>query len=115
MYYRIARRSIDELIPRAVLAIPDGSFTYTDDLAAYHTLGRLRYQHYSVNHSVREYQRWDDYQGIPINVHINTIEGYNNLIRQKLKSHTKRTVRSIDLVLDEVMYRKSGGSLFDPV
>jgi hypothetical protein len=115
MYYRVNSRSINDLITPAVWHIPDGSFTYTDDWPPYHELGRLHYQHYSVNHSIGEYERWDDYDGVPIHVHVNTIEGYNNLIRQKLKSHTKRTFNHIDLVLDEVMYRKSGLSLFDPI
>jgi IS1 family transposase len=115
MYYIVNSRSINDLITPAVWQIPDGSFTYTDDWPPYHELGRLHYQHYSVNHSIGEYERWDDYDGVPIHVHVNTIEGYNNLIRQKLKSHTKRTFNHIDLVLDEVMYRKSGLSLFDPI
>jgi ISXO2-like transposase domain len=115
VYYRVASRSSLDLVSPAVIAIPDGSFTYTDEHRSYLVLDQLHYQHYSVNHSAGEYARWDDYHGVPIHVHINTIEGYNNLIRQKLKSHTKRTIRHIDLVLDEVMYRKSGRSLFDPI
>jgi ISXO2-like transposase domain len=115
MYYRVATRSHEDLVAPVVLLVPDGSFTYTDELRSYMILGRLRYHHYSVNHSADEYARWDDYNGVPLHVHINTLEGYNNLVRQKLKYHTKRTSADVDLVLDEVMYRKCGRSLFDPI
>src|SRR5690348_15490577 len=44
-YYRVEARSTVELVATAVLAIPDGSFAYADDLPAYNELGRLHY-HY---------------------------------------------------------------------
>lgn len=115
IYYRVVDRSIDSLIPPIALSIGFGSFIYTDDWRSYLTLDNLPYHHYSVNHSDDEYERWDVYDHVPIHVHTNTIEGLNHLVRAKLKIHTRRTFEHIDLVLDEVMYRKTGRSLFDPI
>ena len=56
IYFRIPDRSALSLIRPVVAAVPDGSFTYTDDWSAYNSLRVLPYHHHSVNHSAGEYQ-----------------------------------------------------------
>lgn len=115
IYYRVDDRSIDSLIPPIVLSIPNGSLVYTDEWPSYVTLGSLPFLHRSVNHSHDEYERWDNIGNFQVHVHINTLEGLNHAVRAKLKNHTSRSIEHIDLVLDEIMYRNAGRSLFDPL
>lgn len=117
MLYRIAGRSVEELIPPLVAAIPPGSFIYTDDLPTYHRLSTVEgpYYHRSVNHSEGEYARDEDIgEDEPIHVHENTMESLFKYIRGKLKFYARHTFSMIDLMCKEVMYRKSGRDLFRP-
>jgi hypothetical protein len=115
IYFRIPARSAMVLIPPIIIAVPDGSFVYTDDWSSYNSLADLPYYHHSVNHSAGEYQRWDQVGNFWLNVHINTLEGVNGVVRRKFHNKQNITFERIDMYLDEVMYRRSGRSLFDPI
>lgn len=115
IYFRIPDRSALSMIPSIIVAIPNGSFVYTDDWASYNSLVSLPYHHHSVNHSAGEYQRWDQVGIFWLNVHINTLEGVNGDVRRKFHNKQTITFERIDMYLDEVMYRRSGRSLFDPI
>ena len=114
-YYRCDDRSNRSLVPPIVNSVPDGSFVYSDDWKGYNDLVNWNYHRYSVNHSAHEYVRVENIGGTSISVHINTIEGYNTWVRAKLRNRSKRTRERVDMMLDEIMYRKSGRSLFAPV
>ncbi len=115
IYYRIADRSNNSLVPPIVDSIPDGSFVYSDTWNGYNDLSYWNYHHFSVNHSAGEYVRIEHLGNFDIVVHINTIEGYNTWVRAKLRNRSKRTSERVDIMLNEIMYRKSGRSLFDPI
>lgn len=115
IYFRIPDRSAMTLIPPVIAAVPNGSFVYTDDWPSYNSLESLPYYHHSVNHSAGEYQRWDQVGNFWLNVHINTLEGVNGIVRRKFHNKQNITFDRIDMYLDEVMYRRSGRSLFDPI
>ena len=114
-YYRIPNRSGAQLVPPIVNSVPDGSFVYSDEWKGYNDLVNWNYHRFSVNHSAGEYVREENLGGFRISVHINTIEGFNTWVRAKLRNRKKRTRERVDIMLDEIMYRKSGRSLFDPI
>ncbi len=114
-YYRCADRSNASLVPPLVESIPDGSFVYSDTWNGYNDLVNWNYHHFTVNHSIGEYVRVEHLGIFDIVVHINTIEGYNTWVRAKLRNRSKRTSERVDTILDEIMYRKSGRSLFSPI
>jgi hypothetical protein len=115
IYFRIPDRSSMSLIPPIIVAVPNGAFVYTDDWPSYNTLVDLPFYHHSVNHSAHEYQRWDQVGNFWLDVHINTLEGVNGVVRRKFHNKQNITFERIDMYLDEVMYRRSGRSLFDPI
>lgn len=113
-YFRVEDRSADSLVPPIVHYVPRGDFVYTDDWRAYRKLRNYPFYHFTVNHSAHEYARVEHVGPIEVNVHINNLEGLNAWVRAKLRNRSKRTLERLDLVLDEIMYRKSGRSLFAP-
>jgi ISXO2-like transposase domain len=115
IYFRIPDRSALTMIPPIIAGVPNGSFVYTDDWSSYSSLVGLPYYHHSVNHSAGEYQRWDQVGNFWLNVHINTLEGVNGVVRLKFHNKQNITFQRIDMYLDEIMYRRSGRSLFDPI
>lgn len=112
--HRLENRTRPQMVPPIQLRVPAGSVIFTDEHRSYGNIRTLGYHHATVNHSDHEYQRWGIVAGLQRNIHINTCEGVNNLIRRRLSFKTRRTLDYIDLILSEVMYRKSGRSLFDP-
>ena len=114
VYYRVENRSSESLLPPITQRLPFGVFVYTDDWPAYRPLDEMMFLHYSVNHSAGEYARHEMVEGVPINVHINTIEGYNTWVRAKLRNRPRRTIQRLDVTLDEITYRCSGRSSFAP-
>jgi len=114
-YYRLPSRGGASLVPPIVTAVPDGAFVYSDDWSGYNDLINWNYHRYSVNHTAKEYSRVEHIGPFDITVHINTIEGYNTWVRSKLRNRKKRTTERVDIMLDEMMYRKSGRSLFAPI
>lgn len=115
LFFRVPDRSALSLIPPIIVAVPNGSFVYTDDWSAYRSLVALPYHHHSVNHSAGEYQRWDQVGNFWLDVHINTLEGVNGDVRRKFHNKQNITYQRIDMYLEEVVYRRSGRSLFDPI
>jgi transposase-like protein len=112
--HRILNRSRPSMVPPIQQRVPAHSVVFTDEHASYGNLGHIGYHHASVNHSQGEYQRWGVVAGVNRNIHINGCEGINSLIRRWLTYKSRRTIDNLDLVLSEIMYRKSGRSLFDP-
>ena len=115
MYYKVEDRSAYSLLPPIVIAVPRGSFVYTDEWHSYNNLHLVGFHHHHVNHSADEYQRWDQVGPIWLDVHINTLEGYNRVCRAKFRNKQRISVERLDLYLSEVVYRKSGRSLFSPI
>jgi transposase-like protein len=111
---RVPDRSAASLVPTITALVPQGSFIFTDDWAAYNTLRHHGYIHRTVNHSQGEYQREERILGERHSIHNNTCEGVNSLVRRRLAYRSRRTLHYLDLILSEIIYRKSGRSLFDP-
>jgi transposase-like protein len=111
---RVADRSAASLIPTITALVPQGSFIFTDNWAAYNSLRHHGYIHRTVNHSQGEYQREERILGKRRSIHNNTCEGINSLVRRRLAYRSRRTLDYLDLILSELVYRKSGRSLFDP-
>jgi transposase-like protein len=111
---RVPDRSAASLIPTLTALVPQGSFIFTDDWAAYNGLRRHGYIHRTVNHSQGEYQREERILGERHSVHNNTCEGVNSLLRRRLAYRSRRTLHYLDLILSETIYRMSGRPLFDP-
>ena len=103
IYFRIPDRSAMSMIPPIIVAVPTGSFVYTDDWPSYNSLADLPFYHHSVNHSAGEYQRWDQVGNFWLNVHINTLEGVNGDVRRKFHNKQNITYERIDMYLDEIM------------
>lgn len=117
LLYRVSDRSTRSLIQPIVNNVPRGSFIYSDEWTVYRALERQNlgpFVHLSVCHSKGEYQRTENVGGENLNVHINTLEGINAVIRRALRNKSRRNKERIDLVLGEIMYRQSGRSLFAP-
>src|SRR3569623_1700670 len=113
--HRLADRTIETMIPPLRRLIPNGSIIFTDEHKSYNRLDNYSYGHFSVNHSAGEYQRFEDIcPGWRLNVHINTMEGINSLIRRRLSSRARRDINRLDLILAEIAYRLSDRSLFAP-
>jgi hypothetical protein len=112
--YTIRDRSRASLLPPILNNIPHGSWIYSDDWVSYRTLGTHPYVHFSVNHSKKEYSRWQSWGVETVNVHINTLEGVNREIRRRFSNKSSRTSERVDLILAEIMYRRSNRSLFYP-
>jgi len=112
---RVPDRRIESLIPLITEKVPLRSFIYSDELATYHRLTRLGYQHHTTNHSRNEYKRDVRIRGGRIlNVHSNTMEGYFCLLRGRFRYRSRRNDERIDMVLAEEMWRRSGQDLLDP-
>lgn len=110
----IPNRSRPQMVPPIQARVPANSVVFTDEHKSYGNLRHLGYHHASVNHSQNQYQRWANVAGRNRNIHINGCEGINSMIRRRLTYKTRRTLNYIDLILSEIIYRKSGRSLFDP-
>lgn len=115
VYYRVEDRSNESLVPPIVQRVPPGSFVYTDEWNGYSTLRDHPYHRFTVNHSAGEYARLEQVGPVQINVHINNMEGFNTWVRSKLRNRARRTIERLDTFLDEIMYRRSGRSLFAPI
>ena len=111
---RVPDRSAASLIPTITALVPQGSFVFTDDWASYNSLRFHGYIHRTVNHSQGEYRREERILGERHVIHNNTCEGVNSLVRRRLAYRSRRTLNYLDLILSEIIYRKSGRSLFDP-
>lgn len=115
LLYRLPNRSAAVMIPPVLNHVPLHSFVYSDEHASYFQLRDHNYEHYTVNHSAGEYERDEDVGGGEIiHVHINSMEGIFSLVRRRLAYKSRRNVNRIDIILQEIMYRRSGRSLFDP-
>ena len=118
--YRVQDRSINSLIPSILYYVPKKRVhctVFTDDFVTYKRLGKSESHvyHFSVNHSKKEYSRIDFVPGIGwANVNINSCEGLHTQVRGKLRFFSRRKLETVDLILDEVVYRRSGESLFFP-
>ena len=113
--YMVEDRSTESLIPPILASIPVGNFIYTDEWRSYSELDRRPFLHFSVNHSAGEYARDEQLFGLTLHVHINSLEGINNFIRSRLKAKSRRNLDRIELILSEIMYRKSCRSLYQPI
>lgn len=111
---RVPDRSAASLVPTLTALVPEGSFIFTDDWAAYNNLRHRGYIHRTVNHSQGEYQREERILGERHSVHNNTCEGVNSHLRRRLAYRSRRTLHYLDLILSETIYRMSGRDLFDP-
>lgn len=114
LYIPVENRSADVLQSLIYTHIPASSLVFSDDWAAYRTIGRLGYRHYSVNHSTKEYSRDEEIDGQTVKVHINTLEGMNRVVRQRFANKSTRNMERLDLILGELMYRYSGRGLSYP-
>ena len=112
--HRIPDRSRPSMVPPIQVRVPANSVVFSDEHGSYGNLRHLGYHHATVNHSQGEYQRAGVVAGVMRSIHINGCEGVNSLIRRRLSYKSRRTLEYLDLVLSEIMYRKSGRSLFDP-
>lgn len=112
--HRIPNRARPSMVPPIQLRVPANSIVYTDEHASYGNVGHIGYRHATVNHNQGEYQRWGVVAGLMRNIHINGCEGINSMIRRRLTYKSRRTIAYLDLILSEIMYRKSRRSLFDP-
>jgi len=118
MMYRVPNRNTQSLIPPIVQRVPAGAFIFSDELSTYFALEDPNYAfyHLTVNHSRDEYSRIDNIPGVGnVQVHTNTIEGVWSVLRSRLKYRTKKNLERVDMYLDELMYRRSGRSLFTPI
>ena len=116
--YRVPSRSNQSLIPPITQHVPAGAFIFSDELTTYFALEDPNYcfYHLTVNHSNGEYSRTDNIPGVGnIQVHTNTIEGAWSVLRSRLRYRTRKNLERVDMYLDELMYRRSGRSLFDPI
>ena len=111
---RVVDRSGASLVPNITTLVPAGNYVFTDDWASYRILPHHGYVHRTVNHSAGEYQREETIGGVRRNIHNNTCEGVNSLVRRRLAYRSRRTLDYLDLILSEIVYRMSGRSLFDP-
>ena len=115
--YRIPSRKWQDMIPPITFAIPPGSCICTDEHKSYGVSDSrmLPYEHYSVNHSAKEFKRDEESPTFgPISAHCNTCEGINSETRGLLRFKSGRELNNLDLNVEEVNYRHSGNSLFDP-
>ena len=85
---------------------------YTNKWRSYRPLRSHEYIHFSVNHSKLEYAHKEQFGEQILNVHINTMEGVNHEIRQRFSNKSSRNTERMDLILNEIMYRRSGRSLY---
>ena len=83
LYIPVENRSADILQALIKSNIPASSIVFSDDWAAYRTIGKQGYRHHSVNHSAKEYSRDEEIDGQTFKVHINTLEGMNRVVRQR--------------------------------
>ena len=110
----VSNRSAEVMISIITRMIPLGSLIFTDDWGAYQPLRRSGFQHHSVNHSAGEYSRSVTIQRKDVEVSINSLEGLHRSLRQRVMNKSRRNVDRIDLILREVIYRRSGRSLWQP-
>ena len=82
--HRLDKRSRPQMVPPIQRLVPATSVVLTDEHKSYGNLGTIGYHHATVNHSAGEYQRWAIVAGLRRNIHINTCEGVNGLIRRRL-------------------------------
>lgn len=115
LLYRVPDRSTQSLAPPILGAIPEGSLIYSDELKSYNELDRHTYEHYTVNHSRGEYQRTEHAaSGGVVSVHINTLEGVWTIVKSRLRYRARRDLARLDLILDELVYRRSTANLTFP-
>ena len=112
--YRIPDRSGESLTAPILEKVPEKSIIYSDDWQGYGELSKHNYIRQTVVHSRGEYRRNTVIKNKPVSVHINTLEGINHVIRQRLSNKSRRNAERIYLILAEITYRRSGGSLFWP-
>lgn len=114
LFIPVANRSAAVLLPLVQDSIPPHSLVFSDEWASYRQLNNLDYRHHHVNHSAKEYSRDEEIDGEIVKVHINTLEGMNRVVRQRFANKSTRVISRVDLILDEIVYRYSGRSLFHP-
>lgn len=110
----VPNRSSEVLIPILMRMLPPGSLIFSDDWGAYQPLKRRGFRHHTVNHSAGEYSRSATIQGEEVDVSINSLEGLHRALRQRLMNKSRRNVDRVDMILSEVIYRRSGRSLWQP-
>lgn len=110
----VPKRNKRTLVGNIEKYIPQDSLICTDEWGAYNNINENGYSHRSVNHSKKEYSRIDIIDGKEITITINACEGIHRSIRQRFANKTNRKKERIDLILGEIMYRKSGRNLYTP-
>ena len=112
--YMVNDRSRKSLLPPILEKIPAGSWIYSDEWKSYNGIDKHPYVHLTVNHSQKEYARTEEVGGRIVNIHINTLEGINREIRRRFANKSNRNFERMDLVLVEIMYRRSSNNLYFP-
>ena len=95
MLPNVQQRTIQPIITATVAP---GSLIYTDEYDIYHRLTDWGYDHKSVNHSVGEYARDEDGDGVH-EIHVNTLEGFWSLLRSWLRPHRGISQEKLPLYL----------------
>lgn len=107
-------RTTNSIVPTIQRLVPKGSYVYSDYYPSYFRLKKLGYKHYAVNQSQKEFSREQKVRGgKTITVSINTLEGINTLIRNRVRYKSRRTFENLSNILSEITYRKSGRNLFE--
>ena len=104
----VPNKSHDSLLPIIKRYVPIGSTVHTDSMVSYDILGRLGYNHRTVNHTV-EYVAFDG-------THTNNIENLWVNMKSKFKSMRGTRESTMALHIDEFQYRwnrKKDGDIFE--
>jgi len=111
----LPNRTLANLLPPIVQALPPHTLLCTDELPAYHQLDQLLI-HRSVNHSRGEYMRVDDVPGYgEIEIHCNTMESEWRRLKRRLRFTGTKTVLYLQSYMNEIMFHRAGRSIFDAI
>jgi transposase len=95
---------IDTLRQAVRHKIRPGSIVSTDEHAGYNLLWQEKLRHGRVNHSAKEYARYDDAD--KANHHTNTIEGFWRLFKDSIRStHIHVSAKYMDRYVKEFTFR----------
>ena len=105
---RVPDRTQPSLCPVVRDHVPAGSLICTDQHAGYNPLHE-DYRRYTVNHSIKEFQRIDQLDdGTSLLVTINHLEDAWSELKASLVGHAPREVMRLDRRLKVLMFRHSG-------
>jgi transposase-like protein len=89
---------MDSLTPHIKSHVKRGTRISTDELISYHVLGRMGYDHRTVNHRAREYVRGD--------VHTNSIENFWSRLKNSIRgTHVHISAKHLPKYLSEFEFR----------